>query len=431
MKKLLLLFTLVPCLAFGQMTYVPDDNFEQELIDLGYDTGTPDDSVPTANINTVTYLDVSSKNISDLTGIENFTSLTDLLCYDNQLTSLDVSQNTLLTQLYCPVNQLASLDVSNNTALYSLNCQFNQLTNLDVSQNTALVSLALSYNLISNLYLSDNLALHSLRCNDNLLTCLNIKNGNNINFTVLDAVNNPNLTCIEVDDPSWAAANWTVSNGNIDVTASFSIDCNNSCSGTCINDTILYDTTMYVVADSNLINVSPVIYLDSVVKLTTTLGCDSIINHYSEFVFSASFCTDTTEVFDTTFVQDTTFITINDTNTVNDTITYYDTVLVSVTDTLIIDVTLTGVSPPNNTNTLKVYPNPAKDQLYIDNGDYLSMSGYTLKIVNSVGQDVFSALITTPLFVIDISTLGSTGLYFIQVLDGSSNVLENKKLVLE
>ena len=114
-----------------------------------------------------------------------------------------------------------------------------------------------------------------------------------------------------------------------------------------------------------------------------------------------------------------------------DTVIYYDTVLVSVTDTLIIDVTLTGVAPPNNMNTLKVYPNPAKDQLYIDNGDYLSMSGYTLKIVNSVGQDVFSALITTPLFVIDISTLGSTGLYFIQVIDGSSNVLENKKLVLE
>jgi len=127
---------------------------------------------------------------------------------------------------------------------------------------------------------------------------------------------------------------------------------------------------------------------------------------------------DTTEVFDTTYV------------TVNDTVTYYDTVLVSVTDTLIIDVTLTGVAPPNNMNTVKVYPNPAKDQLYIDNGDYLSMSGYTLKIVNSVGQDVFSALITTPLFVIDISTLGSTGLYYIQVIDGSSNVLENKKLVL-
>ena len=150
-------------------------------------------------------------------------------------------------------------------------------------------------------------------------------------------------------------------------------------------------------------------------------------------MFDTTFVQDTTfvTVTDTTEVFDTTYVTITDTNIVNDTITYNDTVLVSVTDTLIIDVTLTGVVPPNNTNTLKVYPNPTNDQLYIDNGDYLSMSGYTLKIVNSVGQDVFSSLIKSSMFVIDISTLGSTGLYFIQVIDGGGNVLENKKLVLE
>ena len=66
MNKLLLLFTLVPCIAFGQTTLIPDANFEQALIDLGYDTGTPDDSVPTANISSVTYLFVNNKYISDL-----------------------------------------------------------------------------------------------------------------------------------------------------------------------------------------------------------------------------------------------------------------------------------------------------------------------------------------------------------------------------
>ena len=191
---------------------------------------------------------------------------------------------------------------------------------------------------------------------------------------------------------------------------------------------------------------SPLVLLDSTEYFTTIGGCDSTLIHYTQFVYDPSYCTDTTfvtvndtnwvndtnfvTVTDTTEVFDTTYVTINDTNMVNDTVTYYDTILVSVTDTLIIDVTLTGVSPPNNTNTLKVYPNPANDQLYIDNGYYLSMNGYTLKIVNSVGQDVFNSLITIPLFVIDISTLGSTGLYFIQVIDGNNNVLENRKLVL-
>ena len=72
------------------LTYVPDDNFEQALIDLGYDD-VLDDHVVTDSINSVTFLDVSNDSISDLTGIQDFTALTRLECNDNQLTSLDVS----------------------------------------------------------------------------------------------------------------------------------------------------------------------------------------------------------------------------------------------------------------------------------------------------------------------------------------------------
>jgi len=40
--------------------------------------------------------------------------------------------------------------------------------------------------------------------------------------------NNPNLTCIEVDNAAWSAANWT----SIDFQMYFSEDCNNDCSNT-------------------------------------------------------------------------------------------------------------------------------------------------------------------------------------------------------
>ena len=53
MKKLLFLLLFLPMIGFGQQTYVPDDNFEQRLIQLGYDNAL-DDSVLTANINTIT-----------------------------------------------------------------------------------------------------------------------------------------------------------------------------------------------------------------------------------------------------------------------------------------------------------------------------------------------------------------------------------------
>ena len=48
------IITLIAVLSFGvvsgQTTAIPDANFEQALIKLGYDSGTPDGSVPTANI---------------------------------------------------------------------------------------------------------------------------------------------------------------------------------------------------------------------------------------------------------------------------------------------------------------------------------------------------------------------------------------------
>ncbi len=137
MKKVAILFIvlLTSSFVFAQNTYVPDDKFEQALIDLGYDT-TLDDSVLTANISSVSSLDLDSLSISDLTGIEGFTALTYLECTNNQLTSLDVSKNTALTKLQAYNNLLTSVDLSTNTALTYFSGTNNQLTTLDLTNNT-------------------------------------------------------------------------------------------------------------------------------------------------------------------------------------------------------------------------------------------------------------------------------------------------------
>ena len=80
MKKVAILLFITSSFVFAQNTYVPDDKFEQALIDLGYDT-TLDDSVVTANISGVTSLNIGEKEISDLTGIEAFVALKDLRVY--------------------------------------------------------------------------------------------------------------------------------------------------------------------------------------------------------------------------------------------------------------------------------------------------------------------------------------------------------------
>jgi len=231
MKTLLLTLLLVPMMSFGQNVNIPDANFKNHLL-----------ADPNINTNGDSEIQVSEasaftggiycvgQNISELTGIEAFTALTELECGVNQLTSLDVSNNTALTSLICDDNQLTSLDVSNNTALEVLGCGDNQITSLDVSNNTALEELGCSQNnLLTSLDLSNNSNLIELYCSDNQqLQCLNIKNGNNTAFSVFNVLGNPNLTCIEVDDVSYSSVNWT----NIDSQTSFSTDCNNGCSNT-------------------------------------------------------------------------------------------------------------------------------------------------------------------------------------------------------
>lgn len=330
--KYLFLLLFIPIISQAQQTYVPDDNFEAYLEANGMGNGIAnDDYVTTANITGVVSLYIGALNISDLTGIEDFSSLGNLQCYDNLLTSIDLTQNTALVSLGIGNNQLASLDISQNTSLLDLQCGGNQITNLDVTQNIALIylfcgnnlltsldvsqntsllelqcvnmsissldltqntslthltclnnpitsldltqntllthltctsnllsSLDLSlntnlkslycggnslttlplsqntllealycgYNQLTSLDLSQNASLQHLHCPQNQLECLNLKNGNNIILSYLEATDNPNLSCIEVDDVTWSTSNWF----NIDAQTTFSENCNNACS---------------------------------------------------------------------------------------------------------------------------------------------------------------------------------------------------------
>jgi Leucine-rich repeat (LRR) protein len=124
---------------------IPDEAFLNALIALGIDTN-GDGAISPFEAEEIPHIDVSDRGISDMKGIEAFVNLERLLCWKNQLTVLDVSQNTSLTDLYCAFNQLTSLDVSKNTALTVLHCFSNQLSNLDITNNTSLKNIQLRDN---------------------------------------------------------------------------------------------------------------------------------------------------------------------------------------------------------------------------------------------------------------------------------------------
>ncbi|CAL2104905.1 exported hypothetical protein [Tenacibaculum sp. 190524A02b] len=183
-------------------TYVPDDNFEQALIDLGYDSGELDDYVPTNNINTITELKIGKLSINDLTGIEDFTSLTLLWCHENNLNQLNLSKNTLLTEVACIGNNLINLDLSKNTKLTTLYCYYNKIKELNITNCTELKILECYSNQISTIDLTKNTNLTNLKLWSNQLSEIDLSQNTNLKvlslslnqFSNIDISNNQELT---------------------------------------------------------------------------------------------------------------------------------------------------------------------------------------------------------------------------------------------
>mgnify|MGYP004462736005 CR=1 FL=1 len=151
----------------------PDTNF-RAVVSTFDKNG--DGKLNEAEIAAVTEIDCSGKNISSLNGIEYFTALTALWCYDNQLTVLDVSGNPRLELLSCYGNQLTALDLSSNTVLVKLWCFNNKLTTLNISSNSKLELLSCYDNQISELDVSSSTELMWLYCYRNRLTSLDVSN---------------------------------------------------------------------------------------------------------------------------------------------------------------------------------------------------------------------------------------------------------------
>ncbi len=214
----------------GAGIYIPDAKFKAALLKNTALNTDGDQEISVAEARAFTGdIQGADLGITDATGIEYFANITEFTLSGNALTDIDVSNNTALIKLKLNRNTLTNIDVSQNTALILLWLSGNQLTAIDVSQNTALTSLELSKNqltalnvskltalefltLVNNdltaLDVSQNTTLVSLRLENNALTKVNLANGNNAAFARMNLLENPNLTCVQVDDPSSFKMKW-------------------------------------------------------------------------------------------------------------------------------------------------------------------------------------------------------------------------------
>ena len=134
-------------------TNFPDGAFRQYVAD-NFDKD-KDGALNQTERNAVKEIRINNSGCTSLQGLKYFSQLTDLLCGNNNLTELDVSENPELKRLICYNNSLTSLNLNKNTKLESLNCNKNKLTVLDLRENKSL---------------------WWLRCNNNCLTSLDLRN---------------------------------------------------------------------------------------------------------------------------------------------------------------------------------------------------------------------------------------------------------------
>jgi hypothetical protein len=104
---------------------------------------------------------------------------------------------------------------------------------------------------------------------------------------------------------------------------------------------------------------------------------------------------------------------------------------ITVTDTLLINMGTTGFNPVTYNNTIKIFPNPTNDHITINYGNFTSLNGYQLKIINSLGQQVFQTNVVQQSDYLNLTTWGGNGLYFVQIIDQQGNIIDIRKIVLQ
>jgi uncharacterized protein YjdB len=407
MKKILLSVITLTALSFGanaQNVNIPDANFKAYLVGNAAINTNLDTEIQVGEASAFTgTIGCANLGITDMTGLESFTSIISLLCQNNPLSTLDISQNTALETINCSDNNLTSLDVSQNAAFTSISCTNNNLTSIDVSQNINLSTLSFGNNNLTSIDLTQNVNLFILVCNFNDLSSLDISqniglgilyctNNNNLSslnministstLTNFDAVSNPNLTCIQVDNVALATTAWT----NVDTGVSFSLNCITFVTSITVQGQA--GATMITTAGGTLqleANVLPANADDATYTWSVNSGTGSAIINTSGLL---------------TAINDG---TVTVTATANDASGITGSKVISISNQSL------GVNEQTNTSNLSIYPNPVNAQLTISSEDKIG----TIVILNVMGKTVKT--ITSSSNTIDVSEL-TKGIYFLKI----------------
>ena len=149
----------------------PDSIFRKYVSD-NYDVNPKDSFLSEEELAAVTSIDVRDMKITDLKGIEYFTSLQNLDCRTNEIAQLNLEKNTELKFLNCSENKIEQLDLEKNTKLSTLDCSNNNLSRLNPPNLPSLRILNCYNNNLTELSMSNMSELREFSCHDNQIKSL-------------------------------------------------------------------------------------------------------------------------------------------------------------------------------------------------------------------------------------------------------------------
>jgi len=392
-----MIITLSIYSGHAQNTQIPDLNFELALIGKGLDSGTPNGLVPTANIDTLRFINLNRRNIRDLTGIQDFSALITLHASSNKLRTINVSKNISLREIILNHNELDSIDVSSNLKLTVLQLSYNQIKSIDVSKNRVLWTLSITSNLITkNIDISTNLHLRYLFVGGNNISSLDVTNNSNLLFL------NISLTKItQIDLSSNILLEWLL----MEHTKINNIDLSNN-----INLTSIFANKSFL----RTLDLSSNTAIDQVEVDSCLLECVNLKNRNNSRIITFSSIGNPNL---TCITVDSVPYSLNKW-TQKDSWAFFSTGCSNLCNYV-------GVESYTDSPTSTIYPNPTTNSITISNN---TSTPYNTVIYNISGRIVAQVDNAIDDLKMDLRHL-SSGLYYVRIEDGEDR--STHKLVLQ
>lgn len=208
-KYIVLIFVLFLQNINAQNIKFKDENLKMALLELGYDFN-KDNEIQISEIDTVTKLKISKRNIKQLDDLVYFKNLKVINAMTNQITNLDVFfNNSVIEEIYIGENKLGEkLTLNNLKNLKGLYAFRNELVEIDFTGTDNINSLYLQGNLFEKIDFKNLTKLYSLQLSENIkLKEIDVSNNKKLvqlyltytGISTLDITNNPLLKTLYVE----------------------------------------------------------------------------------------------------------------------------------------------------------------------------------------------------------------------------------------